>query len=91
MPESIRSTPLPQGPWSEIAVDLLEIPRKGHLLVVVDYTSKLSEIASLTKIDAGTVIRCLKSMFRPHGLPETLRNDNGPPFASREFQGFLEY
>ena len=83
MPESIRSTPLPQGPWSEIAVDLLEIPRKGHLLVVVDYRSKLPEIASLTKIDAETAIKCLESMFGTHGLSETLRSDNGLPFASR--------
>ena len=30
-------------------------------------------------------------MFYTHGLPETLRSDNGPPFASREFEGFLEY
>ena len=30
-------------------------------------------------------------MFRTQGLPETLRSDNGPTFASREFEGFLEY
>ena len=90
-PEPIRSTPLPQGPWSEIAVDLLEIPKRGHLLVVVDYYSKWPEIAFLTKTDAGNVIKCMESMFRTHGLPETLRSDNGPPFASREFEGFLEY
>lgn len=62
-PEPIRSTSLPHGPWSEIAVDLLEIPKKGHLLVVVDYYSKWPEIAFLTKTDAGTVIKCLQSMF----------------------------
>ena len=89
-PEPIRSTPLPCGPWSEIAVDLLEIPKKGHLLVVVDYYSKWPEIPFLTKTDAGTVIKCLQSMFYTHGLPETLRSDNGPPFASREFEGFLD-
>ena len=89
-PEPIRSTPLPQGPWSEIAVDLLEIPKKGLLLVVVDYYSKWPEIAFLTKTDA-TVIKCLERMFRTHGLPEALGSDNGPPFASREFGGFLEY
>ena len=65
-PEPIRSTPLPHGPWSEITVDLLEIPKKGHLLVVVDYYSKWPEIAFLTKTDAGTVIKCLESMFYTH-------------------------
>ena len=90
-PEPIRSPPLPCGPWSEIAVDLLEIPKEGHLLVVVDYYSKWPEVAFLTKTDAGTVIKCFQSMFYTHCLPETLRSDNGPPFASREFEGFLEY
>ena len=90
-PEPIRSTPLPQGPWSKIAVDLLEIPKKGHLLVVVDYYSKWPEMAFLTKTDAVTVIKCLQSMFYTHGLPETLRSDNGPPFTSQEFEGFLEH
>jgi len=30
-------------------------------------------------------------MFQIHGLPETLRSDNGQPFASAEFKCFLEY
>ena len=72
-------------------MDLIEIPKKGHLLVVVDYYSKWPEIAFLTKTDAGTVIKCMESMFCTHGLPETLRSNNGPPFAAREFEGFLEY
>ena len=32
-----------------------------------------------------------REQFRTHGLPEALRSDNGTPFASREFEGFLEY
>ena len=51
----------------------------------------MARIAFLARTDAGTVIKCLQSMFYTHGLPETLRSDNGPPFASREFEGFLEY
>ena len=64
-----------------------EIPKKGHLLVVVDYYSNWPEIAFLTKTDAGNVIKCMET----HGFLETLRRDNGPPFASREFERFLEY
>ena len=90
-PEPIRSTPLPQGPWCEIAVDLLEVPKKGHLLVVVDYYSKWPEVAFLSKTNAESVIKCMESMFRTRGLPETLRSDSGPPFASREFERLLEY
>ena len=72
-------------------MDVLEIPRKGHLLVVVDYHSKWPEIAFLIKTDAGIVIKCLESIFRTYGLPEALRSDTGPPFTSREFGGLLEY
>ena len=32
----IRSMALPEVPWGDIAVDLLEIPDGNHLLVVVD-------------------------------------------------------
>ena len=30
-------------------------------------------------------------MFRTHGLPDSVRSDNGPPFASKEFEGFVDY
>lgn len=33
----------------------------------------------------------MEAIFRTHGLPETVRSDNGPPFASKEFEAFLEY
>lgn len=61
--------------------DLLEVLRKGHLLVVVDYYFKWPEVAFLS----------MESMFCTHGLSETLWSNNGPPFASQEFEGFHEY
>ena len=90
-PEPIRSTPLPQGLWRENAVDLLEIPNKVHLLVVVDYYSEWPEVAFLSKTNAETVIMSMENMCHTHSLPETRRSDNVPPFASTEFEGFLEY
>lgn len=75
----------------DIAVYLLEVPKKGHLLAVVDRYSKWPEVAFLSKTNAESVIKCMESMFHTHGLPETLRSDNGPPFASREYERFLEY
>ena len=33
---------------------------------------------------------CMEAIFRTHGLPEAVRNDNGPPFKFKEFKGFLE-
>ena len=90
-PEPVRSTRLPESPWQEISVDLLEIPGDNHLLVMVDYYSRWIEAVHLKKTDAQHVIRCMEAVFRTHGLPETVRSDNGPPFTSKEFEGFLDY
>ena len=90
-PEPVRSTRLPESPWQEISIDLLEITSGNHLLVVVDYYSRWIEAVLLRKTDAQHVIKSMEAIFRTHGLPETVRSDNGPPFASKEFQGFLEY
>ncbi|CAB4042236.1 Transposon Ty3-I Gag-Pol poly, partial [Paramuricea clavata] len=89
-PEPIRSTKLPESPWKDISVDLLEITSESHLLVVVDYYSRWVEAILLRKTDAQHVIKSLEAIFRTHGLPETIRSDNGPPFASRDFEAFLK-
>ena len=90
-PEPLRPTELPEGPWQEIGIDLLEINSTSHLLVVVDYFSRWVEAIFLHKTDASHVIKSLESIFRTHGLPNIVRSDNAPPFSSREFKGFLEY
>ena len=90
-PEPLRSSSLPDGPWQEISFDLLEISNGEHLLVVVDYYSRWLEAILLKKTDAQHVIKSMEAIFRTHGLPEALRSDNRPPFASKVFEGFLEY
>lgn len=88
-PEPIKSTKLPEGPWSEIAIDLLEIPGGNHLLVVIDNYSRWPEVVLVKKTDAQHIITAMKGLFRTHGLPDRIRSDNGPPFASNEFESFL--
>ena len=77
------------SPWQEISVDLLEISSGNRLLVVVNYYSRWIKDVLLKKTDAQHVIKYMEAIFRTHGLPETVRSDNGPPFASMEFDGFL--
>ena len=57
-------------------------------MVVVDYYSLWLEAILLKKTDAH-VIKSMEAIFRTYGLPEALRSDNEPPFASKEFEGFL--
>ena len=59
--------------------------------MAIDYFSRWPEVAFMKKTDAQHVIRCLEAMFHTHGLPISVRSDNGPPFASKEFEGFLDY
>ena len=59
--------------------------------MIVDFYSRWIEAVLLKKTAAQYVIRSMEAIFRTHGLPETVRNDNGPPFASMEFEGSLEY
>lgn len=84
----IRSTALPEVPWGDIAIDLLEIPSGSHLLVVVDNYSRWPEVILLKKTDASNVTRAMEGIFQTHGIPESVRSDNDPPFSSAEFEGF---
>ena len=90
-PEPVRSIKLPEGPWQDISIDLLDISDGEHLLVVVDYRSRWMEAILLKKTDAQHVIKSMEAIFRTHGLPGTVRSDNGPPFGLKEFEAFLEY
>ena len=65
---------LPEYPWQTVGTDLFEI----HYLLIVDYFSRYPEVIQLTSTTSTAVIRTLKSVFSRHGIPETVRSDNGP-------------
>ena len=74
---------------SDTGTDLFELWGKQYLLVV-DYLSRYSEISRLESTDSESVILHLKSIFARHGIPETVRSDNGPQFASDAFKKFAQ-
>ena len=87
--EPLIPTPLPDYPWQVIGSDLCEL--KGeHYLVAVDYFSRYPEVIKLTTTTSAAVISALKSLFSRYGIPEVVRSDNGPQFASQEFASFAE-
>ena len=89
-PEPIRTTPLPTGPWRDLAVDLLQLlPTGESILVFLDYYSQYYEVNILKSTVASKVILSLEEMFEQHGLPDSLTSDNGPQFISVEFVEYM--
>ncbi len=90
-PEPLRTTPLPDGPWQDVAVDLLGLlPTSHSIFVVVDYNSHYYDYDILTYTTTEKVIYSLKSIFSRHGLPVTCKSDNGPQFKSDLFKEYWE-
>ena len=63
---------------------------KRLLLVAIDAFSKWPEVFVVGSTSASQTIDKLRTMFATHGLPLTLVSDNGPPFTSSEFCGFMK-
>ncbi len=88
-PEPIKSTSLPDAPWQHLAADLLGPFPSGHsILVVVDYYSRFYEYHILRSTTTDKVIDAMEEMFSRHGLPLTIKTDNGPQFKAAEFDAY---
>ena len=89
-PEPLMPTPFPECPWQMTATDLFELDHITYL-IVVDYFSRYVEVAAMNKTTKSSeIIRALKAIFARHGIPEEVRSDNGPQYASAEFTQFAK-
>ena len=89
-PEPMQRTEPPTGPWQDIAVDLMgPMPSGESLLVAVDYYSRYHEVVIMPSTTAQKIIVALTEIFARFGFPHSLKADNGPQFASEEFQRYL--
>ena len=85
--EPLKSWPVANYPWEMVEADIFHL--KGtDVLIVVDYFSNFWEIDWLTSITSAQVILHLRRQFGRYGIPVTFVSDNGPQFASKEFQDF---
>ena len=88
--ETLCSHEIPARPWSKVATDLFELNNK-HYLVTVDYYSNYWEVDQMeSNTKSKAVVNKLKQQFARHGIPDTLFSDNGPQFASAEFEKFTD-
>jgi hypothetical protein len=87
--EPMIPTELPSRPWEKLGTDLLHFKKKDFL-VVTDYYSRWIEIKHLSSQTSEVVIRILKQLFAQHGIPDSVRSDNGPCYSSSEFTKFAQ-
>ena len=81
---------MPDGPWHTVHVDFYgPLPTGEYLLVVVDRYSRFPAVEIVPSTKACTVIPKLDKIFAVHGIPTTLKSDNGPPFHGDEYRRYL--
>ncbi|CAM1294288.1 Uncharacterised protein r2_g366 [Pycnogonum litorale] len=88
-PERLHTTLTRELPWEEIGTDLFEFNSKTYLLTI-DYLSKFIEVDLLTEATSKRTIKALKKQFTSHGIPTTIRSDNGPQYSSSIFTKFCD-
>ena len=87
----VKTTAMPTKPWRDLAVDLMSPLTTGEsLLVTVDYYSRWVEVDVVINTTSSAIIRCLENHVTRHGIPETLRTDNGSNLVSHETKEFLD-
>ena len=85
----LRTSELPEEPWSVVGADLFEYKGKDYLLVV-DYFSRWIEVLEVHKKTTDAVVRGMEVIMARLGVPLTMRSDNGPCFSSDAFRRFIE-
>ena len=89
-PEPMKRTVLSEEPWQDVAADLLgPLPGGEYLFVAVNYYSRYLEIEILKTVLSRDIVDSLDHIFARHGIPVSMKTDNGPQFISSEFKNYM--
>lgn len=84
-------SPTPEGPWVQASTDFCgPVPTVENVLVVIDAYSKYPVAEIIKSTAAKGVLPAMERIFATHGIPETLKSDNGPQFQGQAFRSFAE-
>ena len=79
VPEPMKRTEPPSGPWQDVAVDLMgPMPTGESLLVVVDYYSRYYEVVIMNSTTTEKIVDALSTILARFGFSHSLKSDNGP-------------
>ena len=89
--QPLKPTPPPERPWQQLRADFMMFDGSEYL-VIVDYYSKMPIVRKMptSQCNSAKTITVLKELFAEHGIPEEIRSDNGPQFASHLFAEFTK-
>lgn len=87
--EPLMPTAIPGNVWECVGTDVYQYKGKNFILVIY-YFSKFIETMPLEKLDSIHTINALKSIFARHGIPKTIRSDNGTNYSSEVFKTFVD-
>ena len=89
--QPLKPTPPPEQPWQQLGADFMTYDGSEYL-VIVDYYSKMPIVWKMptSQCNSAKTITVLKELFAEHGIPEEIRSDNGPQFASHLFAEFTK-
>ena len=79
-----------KNPWIRVHLDFAG-PYLGKMfLILADSYSKWLDVIPMNNIKTSTLVESLRQSFAIHGLPFIVVTDNGPSFASSEFEVFMK-
>ena len=87
--EPLLCSPVPEYPWQMVGSDLFTLNGDQYRLVA-DYFSRYPEVVKLNSTTSQSIITQLRSIFARHGIPETLRCDNGPQYSLHMMDEFVQ-
>ena len=91
VPPPVKTASMPERPWQDLALDLLDpMPTGESLLVPVDYFSRWVKVDVIKSTSSEAIIKCLDRQFSRYGVPSTLRSNNGPNLVSAEIEEYLD-
>lgn len=80
--------PKAETPFERIHIDFFHLFDREFLLIVDAFTSWI-EVRYMASTGAKNVVKALSDVFLIFGDAKTVVSDNGQPFASEEFESFL--
>ena len=63
--EPMKTSKVPDRPWSRVAVDMFTLHRKEYV-VLVDYYSDFVEVQEVANTTSPTIVQFLKEQFSRH-------------------------